>query len=182
MKIRSCFVLPMFGVSLLGVFAGGCAHEQQNPPPAMAPVARTAPAPETKAPPAFNGSAVSISGDIMAACNIVINKVDSAPKFDLEQSSLLPQDREVLDQVAKCVTTGPLKGRSLQLTGRADARGETEYNFALGEHRAESVGSYLTQLGVAKSKIVATSRGKLDATGTDESSWARDRRVDIALM
>jgi hypothetical protein len=27
----------------------------------------------------------------------------------------------------------------------------------------------------------ATSRGELDATGTDETGWAQDRRVDIDL-
>ena len=28
----------------------------------------------------------------------------------------------------------------------------------------------------------ATSRGELDATGTDEEGWKRDRRVDIELQ
>jgi hypothetical protein len=31
------------------------------------------------------------------------------------------------------------------------------------------------------SKITTWSRGKLDATGTDETTWQRDRRVDIDL-
>jgi peptidoglycan-associated lipoprotein len=54
-----------------------------------------------------------------------------------------------------------------------------EYNFVLGEHRAGSVERYLEQLGVAKAKLSETSRGKLDATGTDENGWQRDRRVDL---
>ena len=73
-----------------------------------------------------------------------------APKFDFDNSSLEPQDVTVLQQIAKCVTNGPLKGRSLLLTGRADPRGEVEYNFALGEHRADAVDTYLAQLGVDK--------------------------------
>jgi hypothetical protein len=28
---------------------------------------------------------------------------------------------------------------------------------------------------------MTTSRGEMDATGTDESSWAKDRRVDVVL-
>jgi peptidoglycan-associated lipoprotein len=32
-----------------------------------------------------------------------------------------------------------------------------------------------------KGKIAATSRGELDASGTDEDGWARDRRVDLLL-
>jgi outer membrane protein OmpA-like peptidoglycan-associated protein len=38
-----------------------------------------------------------------------------------------------------------------------------------------------TKLGVDASKVTTTSRGKLDATGSDEASWQQDRRVDIDL-
>jgi hypothetical protein len=30
-------------------------------------------------------------------------------------------------------------------------------------------------------KTFTTSRGELDATGTDDASWTKDRRVDIVL-
>ncbi|MGH7280485.1 MAG: OmpA family protein [Polyangiaceae bacterium] len=124
---------------------------------------------------------LTISNEIATACGIEFNDVSTAPKFDFDQSVLQPTDEEVLAQVARCVTTGPLKGRSLELVGRADPRGEVEYNFALGEHRADSVMSYLTQMGVDPQKVGESSRGKLDATGTDEAGWAKDRRVDITL-
>jgi peptidoglycan-associated lipoprotein len=132
--------------------------------------------------PKYVGNDVSVSRELVAACNIAFGDVGRAPKFDFDQSALLPQDRAVLDQVATCVTTGPLKGRSLKLVGRADPRGEVEYNFVLGEHRAGSVERYLEDLGVAHAKILETSRGKLDAAGTDEASWQRDRRVDLLLQ
>jgi peptidoglycan-associated lipoprotein len=135
----------------------------------------------SRAPHAYTGNSISVSGDILAACNIDFNNVDRAPKFDFDQSTLPGQDRAVLDQVAKCVTSGPLKGHALKLIGRADPRGETEYNFVLGGHRAESVASYLADLGVSRTTLVETSRGKLDAQGTDESTWQRDRRVDLVL-
>jgi len=186
MNTRSYFVLPVVGFSLFASVAlgtAGCAHEPAAPAVA-APTARP-PAPVASAPPPaapYHGASVAISGDILAACNIVLDKVDTAPKFDFDDSSLPQQDRSVLDQVATCVTTGPLRGRSLSLVGRADPRGEVEYNFALGEHRADSVVNYLAQLGVGKDKMRETSRGKLDATGTEEEGWARDRRVDVALL
>ena len=53
--------------------------------------------------------------------------------------------------------------------------------MSLGESRAESVRRYLHDLGVQAERLRATSRGEIDATGTDEGSWARDRRVDIDL-
>lgn len=180
MNALSRFVLPLSGVALL--LAAGCAHQTSHPAEsafsdrAPAPVASAAPA------PAYGGSAVGVSGDLVSACKIVVDNVDRAPKFDFDDSALTPQDRSVLDQVATCVTTGPLKGHALKLIGRADARGEVEYNFVLGEHRSGSVQTYLTQRGMQASKILDTSRGKLDATGTDEAGWARDRRVDIDLQ
>jgi peptidoglycan-associated lipoprotein len=124
---------------------------------------------------------IRMSDDLIKACSIQFSSVDQAPKFDFDRAELTADDRAVLDQVARCVTTGPLKGRSLHMVGRADPRGEVEYNMALGEHRASSVEGYLRQLGVEGSKMDISSRGKLDATGTDETTWARDRRVDIDL-
>jgi len=174
----SRFVLPMFGVSLL--LAAGCAHQTAHP--AESAFSEKAVAPVATAAHAYGGSDVAVSGDIVSACKIAVDNVDRAPKFAFDDSGLTPQDRSVLDQIATCVTTGPLKGHALKLIGRADARGEVEYNFVLGEHRSGSVQTYLSQRGMQASKLIDTSRGKLDATGTDEAGWARDRRVDIDLQ
>ena len=124
---------------------------------------------------------VRVSEDIMKACKIHVDNVDRAPKFDYDDADLQPEDRDVLEQVAKCVTTGPLKGRHLSLVGRCDSRGEVEYNMVLGEYRAESVHDYLAKLGVDPQTMAKTSRGELDAEGKDDDSWRRDRRVDISL-
>jgi peptidoglycan-associated lipoprotein len=169
------------GISLF-VLGSGCAHETiVRPTDGSSRHAPSAPSTGAQTPAnQYTGGAVSISGEIMAACNI--NSVDRAPKFDFDQSVLQEQDRGVLAQVAKCFTTGPLKGRSLKLIGRADPRGEVEYNFVLGEHRAGGVESYLAQLGVSGGKMIETSRGKLDANGSDEAGWQRDRRVDLTLQ
>jgi len=178
------FCLPIAGISLL--LAAGCAHEQTQHPVLAASAAHSAPAPVASVAPApapdYSGTAVSVSGDLVRACNIVVDNVAQAPKFEFAASAVSSEDRGVLDQVAKCLVTGPLKGRSLKLVGRADPRGEVEYNFALGTQRAGSVVAYLAQQGLDRAKMLETSRGKLDATGTDEASWALDRRVDIVLL
>jgi peptidoglycan-associated lipoprotein len=54
--------------------------------------------------------------------------------------------------------------------------------MTLGGSRAEAVQRYLVDLGVGKDRMRATSRGEMDATGTDEHGWAQDRRVDIELV
>jgi peptidoglycan-associated lipoprotein len=124
---------------------------------------------------------VNVSDEIRKACDIHLANVDDAPKFDFDESAVRVDAKDVLNQVATCVTTGPLKGRSLELVGRADPRGEEEYNFALGNARAGSVRTYLVQEGVDPSAVTVTSRGELDATGTDEAGWQIDRRVDVTL-
>ncbi len=125
---------------------------------------------------------VNVSDDIIKACNIHLDNVSRAPKFDFDDAQLLPEDRDVLEQIAKCVTTGPLKGRHLSLVGRCDPRGEVEYNMVLGDYRAESVHDYLAKLGVDPNAMARTSRGELDAEGKDEDGWRRDRRVDVSLQ
>jgi peptidoglycan-associated lipoprotein len=79
------------------------------------------------------------------------------------------------------MTTGPLKEKNVELIGRADPRGEAEYNMNLGAIRADAVKHYLAQLGIGGSRLTTTSRGSLDAQGHDEATWATDRRVDLSL-
>lgn len=75
-------------------------------------------------------------------------------------------DYEMLELIGACVASGPLRGRSLVLTGHADNLGTEEYNMALGARRAATVGRYLERFGVPPTELRETSRGELDATGT----------------
>ena len=170
-------VHSVFAVAALSIVVAGCG----SPKPAAEPSTQQTVA--TAAPPARPGTepAVHLSSDLERSCKIVVGTVSEAPKFDFDDAALLPEDRAVLDQVAKCVTTGPLKGRALKLTGRADNRGTAEYNMALGEHRANAVQRYLAADGVAQPKLHETSRGELDAKGNDDAARRSDRRVDIDL-
>lgn len=163
---RSCSMI----LACTLVLATGCAKK---------PVARDISQVENTA--GMMAGNVRLDDDLAKLCNVTFGNADRAPKFDYDEAALLPQDRDVLEQVAKCVTTGPLKGRKLGLVGRADPRGETEYNMVLGDHRADAVHIYLARLGVAQGAMSKTSRGELDAEGKDDDTWARDRRVDIRL-
>jgi peptidoglycan-associated lipoprotein len=124
---------------------------------------------------------IAVSEEIARACRLQFDDVGQAPKFAFDKSELLPADHEVLGNIGECLTTGPLQGRSIKLVGRADPRGTQQYNMALGARRANSVGLFLEQLGVDKGRMRETSRGELDATGTNEAMWQFDRRVDILL-
>jgi peptidoglycan-associated lipoprotein len=87
----------------------------------------------------------------------------------------------VLNKLVACFTTGKLGGRTMRLVGHADPRGEAEYNMVLGGKRADNVKVYLAAQGLPDRQAETTSRGEMDATGTDEPSWSEDRRVDVIL-
>ena len=174
-------VLPL----ALLLAATGCAAHKAVAPPAQlptsaGPVALTTTTSGTpRAESSVETPGLRVSEEIARAC--ALPKQEYAPSFDYDSASIGDQDCAVLSVIAKCLSEGALQGRGLALTGRADPRGEPEYNMSLGESRADSVTRYLHDLGVKADRMRATSRGELDATGTDEGTWAHDRRVNIDL-
>jgi len=165
-------------VSLVGALACG----SEPPPPAATP----APAPPPPAPPKQAAVApkpvetptqsnISISDEIRRLCGIT----DTEAFFAFDSANVRTQDRSVFKKLADCFTTGPLKGRHMRLVGRADPRGDEEYNRVLGQRRADNVKGAIGSVGLASERMETTSRGEDDANGTDESGWSKDRRVDI---
>jgi peptidoglycan-associated lipoprotein len=155
--------------------------DNKPPPSTPAPKATTEAPQTTSAPARPEKMAVNVDDAILKACNLKLSNVEESPKFDFDSEQLSDAEKAVLQEVAKCLTTGPLKGRSVDLVGRADPRGETEYNMTLGAKRARAAHNFLAGLGVGNDKLFDTSRGELDATGTDEQGWRKDRRVDVRL-
>jgi peptidoglycan-associated lipoprotein len=171
-------------LSLLALgMALGCGSDP--PPPAKIPEATPAPATPPPAPIANNPKPdddaskgnINISDEIKKACGIS----DAEAFFAYDSANIRPQDQAVLAKLATCFTTGPLKGREMRLVGHADNRGEDDYNMVLGQKRADNVKSAIVSAGMTPAKALTTSRGELDATGSDEPSWSKDRRVDIML-
>jgi peptidoglycan-associated lipoprotein len=141
-----------------------------TPPPA--PIANN-PKPDDDA----SKGNINISDEIKKACGIS----DAEAFFAYDSANIRPEDKAVLTKLATCFTTGPLKGREMRLVGHADNRGEDDYNMILGQKRADNVKSAIVSAGMTAAKALTTSRGELDATGSDEASWSKDRRVDIML-
>ncbi len=98
--------------------------------------------------------------------------------FEYDSSDLKPEAMRALDVHAK-----DLKGNGARvvLEGHTDERGTREYNMALGEHRAQAVQRYLVLQGVSPAQLELVSYGEERpvATGSDESSWAQNRRVEL---
>ncbi len=165
-------------VALVVCFAAGlavaCGGSPSHP---LAPTAgAVTPSPETTAQAATSGS-VQISRDILKSCNLS----DADAYFPFDSSRLERQDIAPLNTIAVCFESGSLKGHGMKLVGHADRRGGPDYNMALGQSRSDGVERYLEKRGLDRAKLETSSRGAMDATGTNEAGWARDRRVDVTL-
>jgi peptidoglycan-associated lipoprotein len=182
-------------VILAVVFLAACSHDTIKP--AQTAEAVKAPVAQVETKPAASEKKddgprmtqvvtkmLGLDSEIVRLCNLHVDVApteEGAPRFEYDDSKLSSQDEAVLAQVATCLTSGPLAGRNIHLIGRADARGTTEYNFVLGANRASTVGQFLQEKGVQQPRMNETSRGELDATGTDDTTMREDRRVDILL-
>jgi peptidoglycan-associated lipoprotein len=180
--------ITLIAFVLAALTSGGCSKDKKvvKPTPEPAKPVAAKPADDKLLEKLSADTQVSpnlaLAGDIVSLCGIKISaNATASPTFDYDKDELHPEDRTVLDQLATCLVSGALKGRSVSLTGRADPRGTEEYNLGLGSRRAASVSSYLERLGVGQPQLGVTTRGALDASGTDEAGWAKDRRVDITL-
>jgi peptidoglycan-associated lipoprotein len=190
--------ISLFGLSGLAILTlsvvAGCDSPGLTSRKAKSPVAPTQMAtgqttttgaplahPEGAVGPTVDTVGLSVSSAIAKACGIATRAEAVAPSFEYDSAALAEEDRTVLAQVARCLTEGALKGRNVTLVGRADPRGEPEYNLTLGGSRSDTVKRYMVDLGVGRDRMTGTSRGEMDATGTSEQGWAHDRRVDIQL-
>jgi peptidoglycan-associated lipoprotein len=99
--------------------------------------------------------------------------------FEFDKSSLTSKSIQTLKSAVDALNQNT--SIKVTLSGHADERGTREYNLALGQRRAESVSDYLVLNGINKSRITVKSFGeeKPLAYGQDESSYAKNRRVEI---
>lgn len=99
--------------------------------------------------------------------------------FDFDQYIVKSEFAPAVNSHAKNLSAD--KGKKILIQGNTDERGGREYNLALGQKRAEAVRKSLSLLGVPETQMEAVSLGKEKpkATGSDEASWAENRRADI---
>src|SRR6185437_7296776 len=115
---------------LQGRFDVGAEHQpvaraQQQQTVTVTQAVVTPPPPAPIKPVSTN---VVVEDEILKACLINLDNVDAAPKFDFDKSTLREADMPVLQRIAECFSTGPLKDAGVKLVGRADPRGSDAYN------------------------------------------------------
>jgi peptidoglycan-associated lipoprotein len=102
--------------------------------------------------------------------------------FDTDRYNVDSQDAAALQAQAQYFARYPQI--TFTVEGHADERGTREYNLALGERRANAAKNYLVSLGVDANRISVLSYGKERpvALGSDESSWAQNRRAASVII
>jgi len=102
--------------------------------------------------------------------------------FDTDSSALDSGGKAALEANAQILQTHPeLK---VEVQGHADERGTVDYNLALGQRRAKSVVDYLTQQGVAPSRLPVVSYGeeRPEDSHSGATAWAKNRRAEFRVL
>jgi peptidoglycan-associated lipoprotein len=102
--------------------------------------------------------------------------------FETDTDVLTADSQHLLRRVAAQMHRVPRV--RVVIGGHADERGDTAYNLALGERRAQAARDYLLRLGVPRQRIECISLGEEMpiALGHDEDAWAKNRRDEFNFL
>ncbi|MEN2986355.1 MAG: peptidoglycan-associated lipoprotein Pal [Thermodesulfovibrionaceae bacterium] len=115
----------------------------------------------------------------------IIKKLQQEVKdihFDFDKYDIKQEDIPTLKKVASVLHKYP--NLKLLIEGHCDERGTNEYNFVLGQKRANSAKQFLISLGVSSSRIEIISYGeeKPLCTEQNESCWQKNRRAHFIFI
>lgn len=160
----------LLATAMLSVTA--CATKRTEPLP---PPASPTPAP-TPVAPQGDGITPGSRADFMRS--VTSDTIHFAyDKYDVDSES-----QAILDSQIAWLSKFP--NVTVTIEGHADERGTREYNLALGDRRANSTKNYLVSHGIAAARITTISYGKERpiALGSDEASWAQNRRAVTVVL
>jgi peptidoglycan-associated lipoprotein len=102
--------------------------------------------------------------------------------FDFDKDDVKAEYRAIVTDNARYLASNPKA--KVRLEGNTDERGSREYNIGLGERRAQAVKQAMLLQGAAAGQLATVSYGeeRPAATGSDEESWALNRRVEIVYL
>jgi peptidoglycan-associated lipoprotein len=134
------------------------------PPPPAAPAPTPAPAPVAK----VDDSAIR-------------STLAQMTFFAFDRSELSDQDQSTLAAKVPILAANPTV--AIRVAGNCDDRGSDEYNLALGQRRAQAAKRYLTEHGIADTRISVISYGKERpiSSGDTEAAWAQNRNDQFEI-
>src|SRR4051794_22833205 len=127
----SCYVgrsaAKWLGCGVLGISAGAWARGKTPPKKPVGKGEKNAPRPQSPQGRREGDTTIAISAEFRRECQLP-NEPKDSPHFDYADAKLRAHGANILDDVAKCLSEGPLKGRVMTIIGRTDARGSAAYN------------------------------------------------------
>jgi len=102
--------------------------------------------------------------------------------FDYDRSAIRGDQLTVLERNLAWIQQN--RTTRVRIEGHCDERGTEEYNFALGDRRADSIREWLIQGGVDPGRIQTVTKGELEpaAPGAGESTWSLNRRAEFLII
>lgn len=108
---------------------------------------------------------------------------DDAVKFPTNKFGLSKDAEQKLAEFAERLKSEN-KNVYLEIQGHTDARGEKDYNYRLGEARAEAVRRYLNKQGIALNRMSTISYGEDEPVDSNKTKAgrAKNRRVVVVVL
>ncbi len=108
---------------------------------------------------------------------------DDAVKFPINRHELSKEAQAKLTEFAEKLK-GENKNVYLEIQGHTDASGDKEYNYSLGEARAEAVRRFLSKQGIALNRMSTISYGEDEpvSKNTSRKGRAQNRRVVVVVL
>ncbi len=160
---RSMWILIAIGL-VLALFVTGCPKKTPPPPPPI----EIPPEPRIVEPVVEPTPAPSLE---LRTVYFDFDRFNIKP----DQQARLTDNAEQLRQFADV---------RVLLEGHCDERGTNEYNMALGAKRANAVKNFLSEYGIAATRLTTKSFGEERPVCTQktEDCWGRNRRVDFIVI
>jgi peptidoglycan-associated lipoprotein len=187
-------VLAMSAVLMLGACKKKAAPPPPPAPPPPAPTASLSANPNT----VQQGQSTTLTWETTGATDVSIDGIGAVQPsgsqqvtpvesttyhltakgagFDYDKSDIRGDQQSSIQADAQFLSQH--SNVNFTVEGHCDERGSTEYNLALGDQRAVSVKTALTQAGVPVSRIKTISYGKEKpfCTESNEACWQQNRR------
>jgi outer membrane protein OmpA-like peptidoglycan-associated protein len=108
---------------------------------------------------------------------------DDAVKFPVNRHELSKEAQAKLTEFAEKLK-GENKNVYLEIQGHTDSSGGKEYNYKLGEERAEAVRRFLSKEGIALNRMSTISYGEDEpvSKNTSRKGRAQNRRVVVVVL
>ncbi len=175
MKNRSALFLALI-LSICLMALWGCPKKAEVTAAPEAP--KEAPAPPEEAKPEVAPAPAPAKEEVKeraAAAAEVVQPI----YFDFDKSFIRDDAKPIMKANAAWLKANPKV--KIKIEGNCDERGTIEYNQALGQRRAASAKKYLTDMGIAASRISLISYGKEKPICNEgsETCWQKNRRDDF---